>query len=132
MSTILVTGGTGLLGSALTKMLTDKGHRVIILTRRQRPSNDPNISYSQWDLNAQTIDRKAISEADYIIHLAGAGVADKKWTSDRKKEIVESRTQSSALVVKALKEVPNKVKAVISASAIGYYSDDTSRAPKKK
>ncbi|MCW3106109.1 MAG: hypothetical protein JWQ09_615 [Segetibacter sp.] len=132
MSTILITGGTGLLGSALTKMLRAKGHKVIILTRTQKPSNDPDITYSLWDVKAQTIDRKAVSESDYIVHLAGAGVADKKWTNDRKKEIVESRTQSSALLVKALYEVPNKIKALISASAIGYYGDDSKRPPKKK
>jgi uncharacterized protein (TIGR01777 family) len=131
MSTILVTGGTGLLGSALTEMLTAKGHKVIILTRNPRASQ-PNVEYAKWDVKAQTISKDAISAADHIIHLAGAGVADKRWTSERKKEIVESRTQSSALLVKALQEIPNRVKAVIGASAIGYYGDDEKRAPKKK
>ncbi|MCW3080039.1 TIGR01777 family oxidoreductase [Segetibacter sp.] len=131
MSTILITGGTGLLGSALTRLLVTKGHKVIILSRTQRHSDDKNISYSAWDVKAQTIERKAVEQADYIIHLAGAGVADKRWTADRKKEIVESRTQSSALLVKALQEVPNHVKAVISASAIGYYGDDQKRSAKK-
>lgn len=132
MSTILITGGTGLVGSALTKTLKAKGHRVIILTRAPKESKDAKISYAVWDVKAKTIDTKAITEADYIIHLAGAGVADKKWTSERKKEIVESRTQSSSLLVKALQETPNKVKAVISASAIGYYGDDKTRSLKKK
>lgn len=132
MSTILITGGTGLLGSDLTKMLIDKGHKVIILTRSKKRSNSPNLSYAQWDVNAGTIDNKAISEADYIVHLAGAGVADKRWTTERKKEIIESRTRSSALLLKALHDVAHKVKAVISASAIGYYGDDSKRSPKKK
>lgn len=132
MSTILITGGTGLIGSALSKMLTAKGHKVIILSRAQEPSTDSNISYAVWDVKAQTIDRLAVAEVDYIVHLAGAGVADQKWTPDRKKEIIESRTESSALLVKALKEIPNKVKAVISASAIGYYGDDEKRTARKK
>jgi uncharacterized protein (TIGR01777 family) len=62
--------------------------------------------------------------ADFIIHLAGAGVADKRWTEDRKKEIVNSRTESSMLLIKGLQQTPNKVKAIISASAIGWYGED--------
>jgi NAD dependent epimerase/dehydratase family enzyme len=62
-----------------------------------------------------TIDATALKEADYVVHLAGAGVADKPWTKARKKEILESRTQSSALLLKCLRSNPNKVKAVISA-----------------
>lgn len=132
MSTILITGGTGLLGTDLTKMLTDRGHRVIILSRTQKPYANSNITYASWDVKAQTIDTKAVADADYIVHLAGANVADKRWTSDRKKEIVESRTQSSALLIKALHQIPNKVEAVISASAIGYYGDDEMRSLQKK
>ena len=131
MSVILITGGTGLLGTALTNMLKDEGHKIIILTRTKKTSDNVNISFALWSVKAQTIDEAAVSSADYIIHLAGAGVADKRWTKDRKKEIIESRTQSSALLVKAL-QAPNKVKAVISASAIGWYGADENRAPKKK
>lgn len=131
MSTILITGGTGLLGSALTELLKEKGHKIIILTRTAKTPDDKNISYALWDVKAQTIDETAVSSADYIVHLAGAGVADKRWSKERKKEIVESRTESSALLVKALQS-PNNVKAVISASAIGWYGPDEKRSPKKK
>jgi len=131
MYTILITGGTGLLGSALTKMLTQNGHQVIIVSRSSKTSADPNVSYAEWNVKAQTIDEDAFSRADYIVHLAGAGVADKRWTRNRKREIVESRTESSALIVKALQQ-PNKVKAVLSASGIGYYGDDAKRSPRKK
>ncbi|MEJ7678952.1 MAG: NAD-dependent epimerase/dehydratase family protein [Segetibacter sp.] len=86
MSTILITGGTGLIGSALSNMLIHKGHKVIILTRTDKPSEDSNISYAVWDVKSQQINESAVSSADYIIHLAGAGVADKRWTSDRKKK----------------------------------------------
>ncbi|MGI8635808.1 MAG: TIGR01777 family oxidoreductase, partial [Segetibacter sp.] len=132
MSTILITGGTGLLGSALTKILLAEGHKVIVLTRNAKTSNRPDFEYAKWDVKSETIDKNAVSAADFIVHLAGAGVADKRWSSDRKKEIVDSRTQPSALLLKALKEVPNHVEAVISASAIGYYGDDEKRGPKKK
>ena len=131
MSTILITGGTGLIGKALTEMLTAGGHKVIVLTRQPRASDNPAITYAVWNVKAQTIDENAVSSADYIVHLAGAGVADKRWTEARKKEIIESRTQSSALLIKAL-EVPNQVKAVISASAIGFYGEDSKRSPKRK
>jgi uncharacterized protein (TIGR01777 family) len=69
-----------------------------------------------------------IASADYIIHLAGANVAEKRWTDKRKKEIVESRTQSGALLVTSLQQIPNKVKAVISASAMGWYGPDTTQS----
>ncbi|MDQ6814847.1 MAG: TIGR01777 family oxidoreductase [Bacteroidota bacterium] len=131
MSTILITGGTGLLGSALTNLLITNGHQVIVLSRRQKKSDNANITYATWDVKNQMIDAKAVGSADYIIHLTGAGVADKRWTDARKKEIVESRTQSSALLAKALREISNHVKALISASAIGYYGDDEKRTPKK-
>lgn len=124
MSTILITGGTGLIGTALTGKLVAGGHDVIIISRTSQTSDDKKITYATWDVQKQTIDAKAIEKADYIIHLAGAGVADKRWSEERKKEIVESRTQSSKLLIKAISETPNNIKAVISASAIGFYGAD--------
>ncbi len=132
MSTILITGGTGLIGNALTKMLLEKGHRLIILSRSPRKSTNNNLNYALWDVNKQTIDTNAIIEADYIIHLAGAGVADKRWSEKRKKEIKESRVQSSTLLVNALKNNPNKVKAVIAASATGWYGEDANQSAGNK
>ena len=132
MSTILITGGTGLLGTALTKQLIALGHKVIVLTRKERSSDHPNILYCVWDVKEQTIDKKAFASADYIVHLAGAGVADKRWTPERKKEIVESRIQSSKLLVTSLREIPHQVKAVVAASAIGFYGEDKNRTAKKK
>lgn len=123
MSTICITGGTGLVGKALSKLLTQKGHTVIILSRKNRPA-DGSIQYAVWDLEKGEIDKTAITQSDFIVHLAGAGVAEKRWSKSRKEEIVNSRTQSSALLVKALKEIPNKVQAVISASAVGWYGPD--------
>ena len=123
MQTVLITGGSGLVGQELSKMLTNKGFKVIILSRNKNSSNN-NIQYAQWDIKKQTIDLKALQEADFIIHLAGAGVVDKKWTESYKKEILLSRTESSKLIIDALSKNPNKVKAIISASAIGWYGPD--------
>lgn len=127
MVTILITGGTGMIGKALTALLLQKGYKIIILTRVmpvQKPVESIGLSYALWNVSKQTIDVKAIQKADYIIHLAGANVAEKRWTDKRKKEIIASRTQSSALLVKALNENSNQVKAVISASAVGWYGAD--------
>lgn len=124
MSTILITGGTGLVGTALAKALNEKGNTVIILSRRLITSANPLIKYAQWDVDKGTIDKDAVQQTDYIVHLAGANVAEKRWTAGRKKEIVDSRVKSGELIVNALKEIPNKVKAVISASAIGWYGAD--------
>jgi uncharacterized protein len=89
------------------------------------------IKTANWNVEKQTIDENAIRRADHIIHLAGASVAEKRWTEKRKKEIVESRIKSSELIVKALKEIPNKVKTVVSASAIGWYGPDATIPPTK-
>jgi uncharacterized protein len=125
--TILITGGTGLIGKALTKALLLKGYNVIILTRNaQRMEGGEGLQYAEWNVEKQAIDIDVIKQADYIIHLAGAGVADKRWTAKRKAEIQNSRTKSGSLLVKALHENPNKVKAVVCASAIGWYGADSS------
>jgi hypothetical protein len=143
MSTILITGGTGLIGTALTQMLTGKGHRVIILSRntnvaKGRPgsgqtgsgqkgsgqSGQSHPEIAHWDPSVGAIDAAAIGQADYIVHLAGAGVADKRWSDKRKKIIEESRVDGCNLIVKALREQHNHVRAVISSSAIGWYGPD--------
>jgi len=122
---IMITGGTGLVGDVLCKMLTEKGYSVTILTRStNKISNNAAIDYAHWDINNNYIDPVAIANADYIIHLAGAGVVDKKWTAAYKKEILDSRVKSSELIVHSLQNNPHKVKAIISASAIGWYGPD--------
>jgi uncharacterized protein (TIGR01777 family) len=126
MQTILITGGSGMIGKALTTHLIGRGYHVIVLTRKtfqKKPAN-PNIEYAFWNVKTQTIDIDAIQKADHIIHLAGAGVVDRKWTTAYKKEIQESRTESSRLLVNALKNNANKVKTVVSISAIGWYGED--------
>ena len=116
-----------MIGSRLTEMLVAKDYDVIILTRdaSKYTSANPKISYANWNTEAAAIDADAIAKADCILNLAGANVAEKRWTDKRKKEIVESRTKAGALLVKALREIPNKVSAVINSSAIGWYGPDT-------
>ena len=125
MATVLITGGTGMIGTAITNKLISKGHEVIILTRdKSKYTNDSSLSYAEWDLEKQTIERAAIEKADHIINLAGAGVADKRWTEKRKQEIRDSRVKAGQVIVKSLSEIPNKVQSVINASAIGWYGPD--------
>jgi uncharacterized protein (TIGR01777 family) len=137
----MITGGTGMIGSELSKMLADNGYNVIILSRNPLQTakehdykerevyfrNNGTVYYSRWDIDKQYIDPVALAEADYIIHLAGASVAEKRWTESRKKEILESRTLSSEFIVKALRDNPNKVRAVISSSATGWYGADNGK-----
>ncbi len=118
-----------MVGTALSKALLAKGYAVIILGRSQgKKSDHPALSYATWDIEKEEIDKEAIGKADYIIHLAGASVIEKKWTEKRRREIIDSRVKSSELLVKALTDYPNKVKAVISTSAIGYYGEDADRS----
>jgi uncharacterized protein len=134
MPTILITGGTGLIGTALRQLLTENGYRVIILSRNPPPNGIPpqsasasapgSVTTCHWDPSTDAIDADAIRQADYIIHLAGAGVADARWTEKRKKEILESRITGCTTLVKALREIPNNVKSVLSSSAIGWYGPD--------
>src|SRR5829696_5784585 len=132
MATVLITGGTGLIRQALTKALIAKGYSVTILTRDAGAKKaTQNLRYAEWNVEAQTIDKSAVAEADFIVHLAGANVAKGRWTKTRKQEIVDSRVQSGTLLVSALRETSNKVKAVISASAIGWYGPDP-QIPNKK
>jgi NAD dependent epimerase/dehydratase family enzyme len=105
---VLITGGTGLIGSRLTELLLEKGYEVAYLSRRK--SEGTRVRAYQWDLEKGHVAEEAIREADCIIHLAGAGVADERWTARRKKEILESRTQSSRLLYEGLQRVPNQVK----------------------
>lgn len=120
-----------MIGRQLTKLLCKKGYRVIILTRKMpgAKTKDATLTYALWNVEQRTIDVSALQQADYIVHLAGAGVVDKKWTEAYKTEIVQSRTESSALLIETLQNNPNKVQVFVSASAIGWYGEDPAPAP---
>jgi uncharacterized protein (TIGR01777 family) len=114
---ILITGATGLVGTRLTKMLQARGHQVSHLSRSQRKGQ---VKSFVWNVEKQQLDEKAL-ECDAIVHLAGANVSDKRWTSKRKQEILQSRTDSTRLLCERLKSKKGSVTSFISASAIGYY-----------
>lgn len=116
---VLITGGSGLIGNRLTELLIEKGYVVSHLSRKEDLKS--GIKKYRWDSNTKFFDEKALKNVDYILHLAGAGIADERWTEERKKEILDSRINSTALLYDNLKKVDNNVKAVVSASAIGYY-----------
>jgi len=133
MSIVLISGGTGLVGTNLTHHLIERGFGIIILSRQKNQSSqDPKISYSYWNVEKDIIDAEAVKKADHIIHLAGAGVMDKKWTKEYKKKILESRTKSAELIIKCLKENDHHVKTFVSASAIGWYGKDAKPLEKKE
>lgn len=119
MATILITGGTGLVGRFLCKKLKDKGYSVAILGRTSQKVAE--ITTYTWDIEKNEIEKEAIEKADYIIHLTGANISESRWTAKRKKLIIDSRVKSAQLIFEKLKENTNHVKAFISASAIGYY-----------
>lgn len=120
MSKILISGGSGLLGAHLVPFLEAKGFMPAILSRDK--SNVDKAIY-HWDLSKANIDVESLQGASAIIHLAGAGIAEKAWTSKRKKEILESRVKSSELLFDTLKKTNHGIKTIISASAVGIYGD---------
>ncbi len=125
--TVLITGGTGSIGRRLTQLLQQEGYRVSLLSRST--TSIPDVRVYQWDIRKGHIDPQAIATADHIIHLAGEGIADERWTDARKESIMSSRTQSTDLLVQALAKNPHHVKSFVGASAIGFYGGDTADRP---
>jgi uncharacterized protein len=121
--TVLITGGTGMIGRRLTQLLLEKGYKVAYLSRKQE--SIPNVTVYRWDIDKNWVDDRALVNADYIIHLAGAGIADARWTDKRRQEIINSRTKTIEFIARELQGRSYKVKAFVSASAIGFYGSDT-------
>ncbi|WP_405562182.1 TIGR01777 family oxidoreductase [Polaribacter sp. Asnod6-C07] len=121
MAKIIITGGTGLVGTKLTELLLKNKYDVIVLSRNPKKNNE-----YKWDISKNYIDKKALENVDYIIHLAGAGIADKRWTNERKKIIIDSRVDTANLLFHKIKEHNLNLKGFISASGIGYYGAITS------
>ncbi|OJJ17175.1 TIGR01777 family protein [marine bacterium AO1-C] len=120
---ILITGGTGLIGKRLTQFLLEKDYSVRYLSRSKRSIK--GVEVFEWHPQEGKIDKEAFADIDGIVHLAGAGVADKRWTDSRKKEILESRTQSTTLLVSTIEALGISPEVFVGASAIGYYGIDT-------
>jgi uncharacterized protein (TIGR01777 family) len=118
---ILITGASGLIGTRLIKSLLEKGHKVSVLSRQS--SGFKGTSIFNWDVERQLIDLNAFDGIDTIVHLAGAGIADKRWTKQRKLEIVNSRVKSTQLLYNTIEAINAPIKTLISASAVGFYGN---------
>jgi len=124
MRKVLITGGSGLIGRRLSFLLKSRGYEVRILSR----SNNPKNSYKTFlcNISEKTINDSAFEDLNHIIHLAGAGIADKRWSEKRKKEIIASRVASTNLLYNTVKRLKTPLDSFISASATGYYGAITS------
>jgi uncharacterized protein (TIGR01777 family) len=121
---ILITGGTGLVGKPLAKLLKSKGHRLFLLSRTNKAVDNYDV-VMKWDVAQQTINWNTSEKIDVLIHLAGAGIADERWTESRKKLILDSRVKSAELLKKQFEILGYEPSIVVGASAIGYYGSVT-------
>jgi NAD dependent epimerase/dehydratase family enzyme len=125
MKTIGITGGTGFIGRHLTALLLRNGYKVTIFTTRAiPPPEEINISYAHWNAEKGECDTKALSEIDAIIHLAGAGIADKRWTAARKRQILHSRIKTTGFLISQIQAYATNCKTFVASSAIGFYGPD--------
>ena len=115
---VVISGSTGLIGTALVDALVAGGHRPIRLVRRAAVGDEIT-----WDPSAGTIDAASLEGVDAVVHLAGAGIGDKRWTAAYKRTVLDSRVQGTGLLARTLAGLDRKPKALLSGSAIGYYGD---------
>jgi uncharacterized protein (TIGR01777 family) len=127
MARILITGGSGMIGSKLTAMLLMRGHDIVHLGRSQK---SPTIRTFIWDIGKGHIDDGVLEGVDAIVHLAGAGIGDGRWTERRKNEILKSRVDSTKLLHRELAKGNHSVRTFICASAVGYYGSDCGNVTK--
>lgn len=116
-----------MIGSALTKRWLAQKKQVRILTRSKKSSDISGLSYHHWDIADESIDESAMKGVEAIVNLTGAGIADKRWSAARKKEIIDSRVLSTRLLHRAAAESDAQLKSYIGASAIGIYGDQGSK-----
>ena len=124
MKSILITGGTGLIGTKLYKFLKEKHFNVIVLTRRESLSIE-NKDFVLWDPEKNILDTNKIENIDCVINLAGESIDGSRWTNRYKKRIMDSRVISTRFLFTKLKSLKNKPKVLVSASAVGCYHEDT-------
>jgi uncharacterized protein (TIGR01777 family) len=116
---VLVSGASGLIGTALGRTLIRNGHRV----RRLRRGGTSGVDDIAWDPEGGLIDAPALEGLDAVVHLAGEGIGNKRWSDAQKQRILDSRTGGTSLLVGALATRDAKPRVLVSASAIGYYGD---------
>ena len=124
MQKILITGGSGLIGVSLTKLLVKEGYEVTHLTREK--NSLCGVRTYLWDTRKKFIEAGALENTSYIIHLAGTNIGGGRWTDERKNSIVKSRTKTAEFLFQKVKEKNIPLKAFISASGISYYGTVTS------
>ena len=121
MATILIAGGSGLIGMRLSQLLLEKGYKVRHFSRQQKVGSP--YSTFVWDVQKGTYDQAAFENVTHVINLAGAGIADARWTEKRKELIINSRMDSTNLLKKGILAHGKDVKAYLAGSAIGYYGN---------
>jgi len=125
MKTVGVTGGSGFIGRHLTEVLLAAGYEVIVFSRQiPEVAAHERLLWTRWDPGTQTMDTTALGKLHALVHLAGAGIADKRWTAQRKQEIFNSRVEGTRFIVTQLKEHAPLCTSFVSISATGYYGPD--------
>ena len=124
METILLAGGSGLVGTRLVELLKDK-YKIHILTRTPE-QDEGNVKYFYWDIYKKKADPQAFV-CDFIINLNGAGIADKRWTDQRKKILIDSRVEANRTIAQMLGKTNQRPKGIFCASAMGFYGDSGDR-----
>lgn len=124
MKTILITGGTGLIGRYLIKSLSKDSNTIYVLTRSESRFEN-NVNFINWDPDSQRLDLSNIPAVDFIINLAGASIDGSRWTNSYKRKILESRLNSTSLLFKEIKKLKQKPSLYIGASATGFYKKNT-------
>lgn len=117
---VAVTGSTGMIGRALGPALTERGHTVVPVVRRPVAEGERAV---RWDVDRMEIDAAALEGVDAVVHLAGEGIAEARWTDDQKRRILESRTHGTSLLAEALAGLERKPAVLVSSSGIGFYGD---------
>jgi uncharacterized protein len=120
---VAITGANGLIGSALARSLRADGHTVLPMVRPASTGHQPGADAIRWDPAAGTIEADALDGIDAVVHLAGAGIGDKRWSPARKQEIRESRTRGTGLLARTLAGLSRPPAVLVSGSAVGYYGD---------
>jgi len=122
---IVVTGSTGLVGTALVPALVARGHEVVRLVRADAVSQDAvgNVSAAKWHPERGEIDTAALAGCDAAVHLAGENISEGRWSDEKKRRIIESRRQGTRLLAETLARLTPRPRALVSASATGYYGD---------
>ena len=115
---VVISGASGLIGASVVTALRARGDDVTALVRRP-----PGAGEARWDPAAGSIDTGTLEGADAVVHLAGAGLGDKRWSAARRREIVSSRVQSTSLLARSLAELDRPPSVLVSASAVGFYGD---------